>query len=668
MKFFSHTQSVFLALFSITLFSAFAFAQNSDLQSDLNRSFKKVELVRINQNALRQAENSKTLSITTATKNFKLNLIPRDLRSPRYKAEETSANGLKTLEKSEVTTFKGKIAGEENSDVRISINGSKTEGYFAANGERFYIESARKYSEFADAEDFVVYKSGDLSADAALYCEDQVINKIGKSREFVENQVLQSPQALKIIEIATEADFELVTTVGGAAQANNEILSLLNMVEGVYETELNLTFTVVYQHVWTTSTGFFAADRSGYLLAFKTFWNANFPVAQIPRDVAFMFSGKTNFMGQGQSYLGKVCVDATGAYGFSGYINSVEANRILMAHEIGHTVGANHAEAAQSCGGTIMNSSLSNVTPFTFCSVSRTEIANHVSVNGGCLAQQVSSSVKFDFDGDRRADVSIFRPSNGVWFINNSNGGFNIFQFGQTGDKPVSADYDGDGKSDGAVYRNGVWYRLRSATNTFDAISFGFADDIPAPADFDGDGKTDIAVFRPSSGIWFSLRSSDNGFSAVQFGLAGDVPLPADYDGDGKSDINIFRPSNGVWYRINSSNNLFYAAQFGLTGDKAVIGDFDGDSKADLAVFRPSNGVWYSLRSSNGSLMAVGFGTSTDIPVAGDYDGDEKTDISVFRPSDGVWHRLSSGSGNSYSTMQFGTGTDMTIPSYYIFP
>ena len=54
-----------------------------------------------------------------------------------------------------------------------------------------------------------------------------------------------------------------------------------------------------------------------------------------------------------------------------------------------------------------------------------------------------------DYDGDRKADISVFRPSEGNWYRLNSNGGsFFGMHFGLAEDKPVAADYDGDGKTD----------------------------------------------------------------------------------------------------------------------------------------------------------------------------------------------------------------------------
>jgi len=73
----------------------------------------------------------------------------------------------------------------------------------------------------------------------------------------------------------------------------------------------------------------------------------------------------------------------------------------------------------------------------------------------------------------------------------------------------------------------------------------------PTPVDFDGDGISDITVYR--DGLWFILRSSDGGQTTVGWGgLPQDIPVPGDYDGDGKVDIAVYR--DGTWYIIRSSD------------------------------------------------------------------------------------------------------------------
>lgn len=281
----------------------------------------------------------------------------------------------------------------------------------------------------------------------------------------------------------------------------------------------------------------------------------------------------------------------------------------------------------------------------------------------------IDQSVKFnnsafDYDGDGKADISVFRPSNGGWYrVNSSNNSFSGLNFGLLNDIITPADFDGDGKTDIAVFRKGFWYRINSSTNQFVATHFGQAGDVPVAGDFDGDGRADIAVYRPSNGFWYRINSSNEQFFALQFGTIEDKPQVADFDGDGKSDIAVYRPSNGGWYRINSSNNSFFGANFGIAEDIPTAADYDADGKADISVFRPSAGAWYRLNSSNNQFFGQQFGISEDKPVAADYDGDGKTDIAVFRPSAGSWYIHRSGSG--FFAQQFGTNGDIPTPSVF---
>ncbi|MCW5959863.1 MAG: VCBS repeat-containing protein [Pyrinomonadaceae bacterium] len=271
----------------------------------------------------------------------------------------------------------------------------------------------------------------------------------------------------------------------------------------------------------------------------------------------------------------------------------------------------------------------------------------------------------FDFDGDGKSDISVFRPNNRVWYVtNSSNNSFRAEQFGLSTDRITPADYDGDNKTDISVFRNGVWYRLNSSDGIFNAVQFGVIGDIPVPADFDGDGRADIAIYRPSTGTWWSISSINNAVSAQQFGIAEDKPAFGDYDGDGRTDIAVYRPSNGVWHILQSSDNLYRAERFGISEDKPVTGDYDGDGKNDLAVFRPSTSVWYILRSSNGSFSALQFGLTNDIPTPGDFDGDGKTDITVYR--NGVWYVLNISNGNVTVT-QFGSNGDIPTPYAFVY-
>lgn len=266
---------------------------------------------------------------------------------------------------------------------------------------------------------------------------------------------------------------------------------------------------------------------------------------------------------------------------------------------------------------------------------------------------------RFDFNADQRADLSVYRPSQGSWYVDRDGlGAFFATQFGLTTDRIVPADYDGDGKTDVAVFRDGSWYWLNSSNGAFNAFPFGLGSDTPQPADFDGDGRAELAVFR--NGIWYSLNLATGQSGGLQFGSPGDIPLVGDYDGDGRADHAVFR--NGTWY-MQKSLFGFVSLPFGLPGDRPVPADYDGDSIVDQAVFR--NGLWFIRHSLFDFVETVRFGLPTDILVPADYDGDSSAEVAVYR--DGVWYIVPEfGDGRNFSTRRFGLASDRPLPAAYL--
>jgi hypothetical protein len=309
---------------------------------------------------------------------------------------------------------------------------------------------------------------------------------------------------------------------------------------------------------------------------------------------------------------------------------------------------------------------------YYFIAVAGNHIGNSITA-GNFQLKIAPNPIRYSADYewyDDKAAISVFRPSDGVWHnLRSYNALPESVLWGQNGDTPIAADFEGSGATQIAVARNqnGVknWY-MRGAQ--FSGLTWGLATDRAVTGDFDGDGRADVGVMRLTANgyAWYIRQSTNGAMRSFLFGTTGDKPVFGDFDGDGMTEVSIVR--NGVsgitWYMLKSSTNYqqFAAQQFGTGGDLPAAEDFDGDGKSDIAVFRPSTGYWYILQSSNGALDFKVFGAAEDKPQPADYDGDGRADVGVFRPSNGTWYILRSGNGQAM-IKQFGAATDIPVSS-----
>lgn len=273
--------------------------------------------------------------------------------------------------------------------------------------------------------------------------------------------------------------------------------------------------------------------------------------------------------------------------------------------------------------------------------------------NNLVLGDSVCTPVIGDYDGDGKTDPAVYAETNGLWAVLLSSADYSlafVSDWGGVACLPVSADYDGDRRTDPAVFYNelGVWRAWLSGVGYLEVnvTGWGWSGVRPLPADYDADGKADPAVYDESTGEW-RVWCSGNGYSPAVvrgWGGMGYCPATADYDGDNKADPAVFAKMTGDWLIwLSGAGYYCFATNMGLaaSGEMAVAvpADYDGDGKADPAVYNELTGGWFIMlsRRSYYKLTVYQFGWPNYQAVPGDYDGYGYKVPALYHRSSGRW-------------------------------
>lgn len=311
----------------------------------------------------------------------------------------------------------------------------------------------------------------------------------------------------------------------------------------------------------------------------------------------------------------------------------------------------------------------------------------------------------FDFDGDGKADISVFRPgerndanpndlyyksyrpSNFYFSQSGSGGALSGWAWGRTLDVPIPADYNGDGRTDAAIFR---WFVPDLPPFEFNQVWIQWLDHIPGP------GESPPCVDDPPIGNPCPIRGFGNvsgrkmARNFVREVGPGPTPTPRPQ-----------RAEVGEFQRINTSpdptGNPFYVNTFYIqTGGTLqsqvtnvpalqsanyaqlpVPEDYDGDQVSEIAVFNTGTGCYHvwsppypSASAADTKCVADESGAITivpDVPAPGDYNDDGRTDYAGVKADGGVlkWVIRYSGDAGSQPAVVFGLVGDEPVPADY---
>ena len=365
---------------------------------------------------LRGARESGRVTLKTSRGTFDLDVEPYDIRTANYRAVATGAGGsLTELERTPSRSWRGTVAGDSGTHVRLVLDGEKFAGIIITPAETFFVEPARDLSAAAGAKEFIFYaESGvrEAGGECGTTLAERVSAEAGSGGGGPAAVKSGDPGAAATFsprretEVATEADFEYFLADGSSAAAtNSDILDILTQVDAIYESQLGIRVRVVFQHVWTTASDpYTPTDASSALTEFRTVYDQAVG-AQPRRDLTHMFTGK-DFDGStiGIAYISAVCASPAFSYGISqSKFSSVVARRVAVtAHEMGHNFGASHpnqeSPVPPNCNPSIMNSFVQDTQ--TFCPFSLDQITGHVAEFGTCLSQLTVEGCTYSLGSD----------------------------------------------------------------------------------------------------------------------------------------------------------------------------------------------------------------------------------------------------------------------------
>ncbi|MEC7724330.1 MAG: M12 family metallo-peptidase [Planctomycetota bacterium] len=289
-----------------------------------------------------------TVSVVLAGTRYTMDVALHDVRAPNFQLLERTSAGLVPLPRPDCVTYRGSLQELPLARVAATVVDGAMEAmiYLPTTSptqpdEVWVVQSLRRVQPAASPSLHLVYKETDsvvLPYQCGTDTTGASTTPLPGGGDFT-----------AVCEIAIEADRQFWQwNNNSVTQTQNDVTSVMNQVDFIYDRDVDVTFTVVTIIV-TTATVYTTNDSTTLLSQFSNFWNTN--NGAIHRDVAHLFTGR-NLTGStiGVAYLGVICSQGN-AYGLSqsDFTNNFNRRVGLTCHELGHNFSAPHCNGNNPC-------------------------------------------------------------------------------------------------------------------------------------------------------------------------------------------------------------------------------------------------------------------------------------------------------------------------------
>ncbi len=321
------------------------------------------------------------IGITRKGRLVTLDLVKHSLRSPDLEVLVEDQRGqLNPIVLPPVATYRGSVRGVDGTEARASLAGGQLRVYVSDPNGGWVVQPLTDVLPNADTNEHLVYDDADVRGPEELGCGVPDDPEAHDQHLDPAPNTLRGTTGRRTVEIALDVDREFYN-INGSSTTNvvNDLESLFNGIETLYETNLDLTLELTLIVVRTAEPDPYNSSNAGVLLdEFEAHWDANFR-SWAPYDVAHLITGKNLGATIGIAATPSVCKTGFSApYGLSEsrYSGNITLRRSLTAHEIGHNFFALHCNGQADCR--IMCSGNGGCgSPTTFGASARSRVAQY---------------------------------------------------------------------------------------------------------------------------------------------------------------------------------------------------------------------------------------------------------------------------------------------------